>query len=379
MSTIELEDVTKVYSFTQKESLVLGSGGPSVMALDHLHLVVPDGQTMAIIGPSGCGKSTLLRIVAGLDENFSGRVLYDGVDMAKVPAGDRYIGMVFQDYALYPHFESEGNLKFFFKMHRAPNKEAEERIRITSEIMGVGFKELLRRKPGTLSGGQQQRVAIARAIVRRPRLFLLDEPLSNLDAKLRVQTRTEIKRLLRAFQITALYVTHDQVEAVSLGDQIAVMREGKIEQVGLYQEIWERPASAFAAGFLGSPPMNLLSGGQVVDGALRFEFVTVPLPSHILSQIATGQSLILGVRPEAAVVLSGDGASERGICLKGKIEVVEPDFGRRTQTMYVRTADFGYAANGPLDPSLNVGDWIETVFPTERLYFFDQESGRLLG
>jgi multiple sugar transport system ATP-binding protein len=315
-----------------------------------------------------------LRVVAGLETDFSGRVFYDDQDMADVAVGDRYIGMVFQNYALYPHFEGRGNLSFFFRVHKTPDEEAEERIRVTSDIMGVGFEELLKRRPGTLSSGQQQRVAIGRAIVRKPRLFLFDEPLSSLDAKLRVQTRSEIKRLLRLFHITAIYVTHDQLEAIALGDQIAIMREGKIEQVGPYQEVRQNPTNAFVAGFLGSRPMNLLTGGVTTDGKLRFEDIAVPLPGSVRAQVGAGQSLILGMRPESAKVVSVDQPLPDGIHLRGVVEVIEPDFGQRVQTVYVRTGGSAYTATGPLDPRVGIGAEVDVVFPTDQLYFFDGES-----
>jgi len=378
MATIRLEDVTKVFRAPRKAGVSSGHQGP-VIALDHLNLTVPDGQAVAVVGPSGCGKSTLLRVAAGLETAFTGHVFYDGVDVADVSPGDRYIGMVFQNYALYPHFRSRENLSFFFKVHKAPTEEEEERIRITSEVMGIGFKELLKRKPGTLSGGEQQRVAVARAIVRKPRLFLFDEPLSNLDAKLRVQTRIEIKRLLGCFQITALYVTHDQVEAIALGDQVAVMRRGKIEQVGPYQEVWQNPVNAFVAGFLGSRRMNLLTGGTVADGALRLGELVVPLPDAVKVQVSAGQRLTLGVRPESASLISVDQPAPEGICLRGVVEVIEPDFGRRMQTVYVRTGEFSYAASGPLDPALDIGAEVSVVFPTDQLYFFDGESEQRVG
>jgi ABC-type sugar transport system ATPase subunit len=377
MAAIRLQDVTRVYPKPREKRDPVERDGP-VIALDHVNLTIPDGQTFAVVGPSGCGKSTLLRVVAGLDVEHDGRVFYDDEDMANIPPGDRYIGMVFQNYALYPHFRSRGNLSFFFQVHKAPTEEEEERIRITSEMMGIGFKDLLGRKPGTLSGGEKQRVAIARAIVRKPRLFLFDEPLSNLDAKLRVQTRVEIKRLLHRFQITALYVTHDQVEAVALGDQIAVMRQGRIEQVGPYQEVLQNPANAFVAGFLGRPPMNLF-GGTVADGALRLTEITVPLPEAIKGRVQTGQNLTLGVRPEAAALVSAGRPLPEGVRLRGEVEVVEPDFGRRMQTVYVRTGEFSYAASGPLDLSLDIGAEVEVVFPAEQLYFFGGESGRRIG
>jgi ABC-type sugar transport system ATPase subunit len=407
MATIRLEDVTKVYSGSALlGGLVVGKGvagaqadhafaeraaaravqehaqaihtGP-LMALDHVNLTIPDGQTFAVVGPSGCGKSTLLRVVAGLVSDYAGRVLYDDQDMKDVLPGDRYIGMVFQNYALYPHFEGRGNLAFFFQMHKAPDEETEERIRVTSEIMGIGFNELLKRRPGTLSGGQQQRVAIARALVRKPRLFLFDEPLSNLDAKLRVQTRIEIKRLLRRFQITAIYVTHDQVEATTFGDQVAVMRAGKIEQVGTYQQMRESPANVFIAGFLGTHPMNMLTGGTVVDGALHMGEIVMPLSEPVKAQVHAGQSVILGVRPEAACLVSGDQPVPQGIRLHGKVEVIEPDFAHRTQLVYARTGSLSYAATGALDMSLNTGDTVEVAFSASALYFFDGESEQRIG
>ena len=224
MATIKLHNVSFAYSppprepdmrlfeikreRNQEDLPVEVSSG--VMALDHVNLTIPNGQIFVIVGPSGCGKSTLLRVVAGLEKNYTGQVLYDGEDIHNVPPGDRYIGMVFQNYALYPNFNSEGNLSFFFKNRKISDEETRKRIEFTSQLMGIGFEDLLPRRPGTLSGGEKQRVAIARAIVRGPKLFLFDEPLSNLDAKLRVQTRTEIKRLLHKFGITSLYVTHDQ-------------------------------------------------------------------------------------------------------------------------------------------------------------------------
>jgi ABC-type sugar transport system ATPase subunit len=320
-------------------------------------------------------------VVAGLDSDFTGHVFYDDEDMADTPPRDRTIGMVFQSYALYPHFRSRGNLAFFFKMHKAPDAEAEERIRITSEMMGIGFKELLARKPGRLSGGQQQRVAIARALVRNPRLFLFDEPLSNLDAKLRTQTRVEIKRLLHRFQITAIYVTHSQVEAIALADKMAVMREGRIEQVGTYQGLTLRPANAFVAGFLGSPPMNLLRGGTVGAGKLQLGELAVQLPHAVLTQVHAGQALTLGVRPEAARLVLSDTAAVDEIRVHGTVEVVEPDFGRRTQLAYVQSGSFSIAATGVLGDrsALRPGDAVEVIFPVHRLHFFDAETERRIG
>jgi ABC-type sugar transport system ATPase subunit len=403
MSTIRFQDVTKVFDRptmfrnpAQSRGLIgtqadgafaervraqveIPHAGPGtadgkILALDGVTMSIPDGQTVSIVGPSGCGKSTLLRVAAGLIDDYGGDVFYDDQDVRDVPPKDRYIGMVFQSYALYPHFKGHGNLSFFFRLHKFTDEETEERIRITSEIMGIGFDELLKRKPGTLSGGQQQRVAIGRAIVRSPRLFLFDEPLSNLDAKLRVQTRIEIKRLLRRFQITSIYVTHDQVEAITLGDQIAVMRAGKIEQMATYQTLLENPVSAFVAGFMGTPPMNLLAGGTVEEGALCLAGVAIPLPGAVKAQVHAGQELTLGIRPDAACPVLDDGPHPQGVRLRGTVESVQPDFSRRVQLLYVRTGSHFYAAQGLLEPILNVGDEVEVILPNDRLYFFDAES-----
>ncbi len=346
-----------------------------VYALDGVNLRVADGTTMAIVGPSGCGKSTLLRVVAGLTD-YSGTVMYDDRDVKDVPVGDRMIGMVFQSYALYPHFLGQGNLGFFFKVNRAPDAEAEERIRTTADMMGFGFKQLLRRKPGTLSGGQQQRLAIARALVRQPELFLFDEPLSNLDAKLRSRTRTEIKRLLHTFRITAIYVTHDQTEAMALGDQVAVMREGRIEQVGVFHEIRHNPDNAFVAGFVGLPPMNLIQasvedGKVVIDDTHQF-----PLPSRIAGMVRAGRRIILGIRPEDAQIgepSRAEGGSE-GLTFTGIIDVVEPDFGRRQQTAYVSRGALALNVTASQDIRLTPGYEVRVHFPEEALFFFDAET-----
>lgn len=305
-----------------------------VAALNGVTLTVPNGKTCVVIGPSGCGKSTLLRVVAGLDPEYSGAVYYDGRDMRDVPPRDRYIGMVFQNYALYPHFHGHNNLKFTFWMRKAPDAEAEARIQETSRMMGFGFSQLLGRKPGTLSGGQQQRLAIARALVRHPDLFLLDEPLSNLDAKLRAQTRVEIKRLLRQFAITAIYVTHDQDEAVALGDQIAIMRGGRVAQVGSYATLRDVPVDTFVAGFFGQYPMNLMQGVVTAGGAVKVGDCELALPPSLVGKLGEGHALTVGLRPEAlklALVQSQSGA------LSGTIESVEQDYARRLQFARVRT------------------------------------------
>src|SRR5688572_880077 len=345
-----------------------------IRALDHVNLKIPNGRTFVVIGPSGCGKSTLLRVIAGLNNDYSGQVLYDEEDVGNVPPKDRYIGMVFQNYALYPNFKNEGNLSFFFKMHNISDEETRERIRYTSELMGIGFKELLPRRPGTLSGGQRQRVAVARAIVRAPRLLLFDEPLSNLDAKLRVQTRTEIKRLLRRFSITTLYVTHDQVEAIALADQIVVMHEGRIEQTGSYQELMDNPVNLFVAGFFGVPPMNLLSGGFISGSNLVLDGILIPLPARLLPLVQNDQRVTLGMRPEA-VKVSTETPSTNGIQLPGEVQTFESDFVHRLHTVQIRTGRWIYSGHCPIDVNLQIGQSVQATIDPDYLYFFDTNSG----
>lgn len=364
----------RVTAHTRAEAAARSAHG-EIMALDRVNLTVPDGQTFAILGPSGCGKSTLLRVVAGLDDGYTGAIYYDDRDMRGTPPGDRYIGMVFQNYALYPHFPGRGNLRFFFMVRKAPDVEAEKRIRITSEIMGIGFEQLLERKPGTLSGGQQQRVAIARAIVRNPRLFLFDEPLSNLDAKLCMQTRVEIKRLLRRFAITALYVTHDQEEAMALADQIALMRDGRIEQVGPYHDLRDRPANAFVAGFLGRRPMNLLPGIALEGGRVRAGEALIPLSDALRSRCMAGQAVIVGVRPEVGRLLLGRPAAADEFRLAGEVEAVEPDYVHRTLAVGLHAGELSFWAFGSADEWVHLGERVEAAYPVDALCLFDGKSG----
>jgi len=388
MAKIRLHDVSLNYSTLQQDSAhrlfeirkerlqedLPDATRQGVAALDHVNLTIPNGRTFVVVGPSGCGKTTLLRVVAGLANNYTGEVSYDGENVRDIETKDRYIGMVFQNYALYPNFNNEGNLSFFFKMHQIPDEETHERIRYTSELMGMGFKELLSRKPGSLSGGEKQRVAIARAIVRAPHLLLFDEPLSNLDAKLRVQTRTEIKRLLRRFSITSLYVTHDQVEAMALADQIVVMHKGRIQQVGTYQDLMANPVNVFVAGFLGLPPMNLCPGVFVSGNRLILDEYSIPIPEPLFHRFQNDQPVTLGMRQEA-VNVSVESAPINGIQLPAEAESFEPDFVHRTQTVHLRTGRWRYSGLCPLDLHLSTGQRVQAQIDPARLYFFDAISG----
>ncbi len=401
LATIRLSNVNKEFSVHSK--IVRGaaipwlrSSGPApregedeepnrVAALDQVDLTVPNGRTMAVLGPSGCGKSTLLRVIAGLEADYDGDLFYDDRNMMDVPPRDRYIGMVFQNYALYPHFEGHGNLSFFFRLRKAPDAEAEERIRVTSEIMGIGFQSLLQRKPGTLSGGQQQRVAIARAIVRRPQVFLFDEPLSNLDAKLRSQTRVEIKRLLNRFGITALYVTHDQTEAMALGDLVAVMRAGRIEQVGPFEDVRRQPANTFVAGFLGIPPMSLLEEAAVLEGGISAGHgLNIKPQTSQMQALRTGQKVTIGIPAESVQISvnedtqasrDGEKTSSRPNFWRGTVESVEPDYGRQIQFIGFRSGDHRVLGHANVREKIAQGEQIVAQFEETGLHFFDAESG----
>ncbi len=302
MTRIELVDIVKHYDTIDQVTLTGYKGAP---ALDHVSLAIEDGETISLVGPSGCGKSTLLKVVAGLEYPSRGQVRYDGVDFTEIKPQDRGVGFVFQDYALYPTRKGKGNLSYFFETHERGAAEQDERIRRTAELMGVDFELLLGQLPDTLSGGQKQRVAIARCIVRDPNVFLMDEPIVNLDAKLRERTRIEIKKLLRQFGITTLYVTHDQQEAIFMGDRIVVLRSGKIEQVGTFDELYYSPANLFVATFIGTPPITIVPV-ELTDGQLALGPARWPLPSDLAAELAPGP-LRLGVRPEGWQLDAADG------------------------------------------------------------------------
>jgi len=348
-----------------------GAAGAYIVALDGINLTIHHGEVMSIVGPSGCGKSTLLRVIAGLESPDHGRVLYDGRDMAEVPPKDRGIGMVFQNYALYPHWDAYGNLGFFYRL-RKREQEIDPKVREAAEILGVSFKYLLARKPPTLSGGEQQRVAIGRCIVRDPKLFLFDEPLSNLDAKLRSDTRVQIRRLLNRFRVTSVYVTHDQTEAVAMGDRIAVMRQGRIVQVGSFRDLYDYPVDTFVASFFGMPPMNFLpghiEGDEFVRGPLR-----IALPQRLHGLAREGQAVRLGVRPESLHLLAGPVTPATGT-----VEVIEPMPSTRTQFVHLRLGDLSLIAQVPQDMPVARGDHVTLAPDPEGLYLFDDETGRNL-
>jgi multiple sugar transport system ATP-binding protein len=283
-------------------------------AVDALDLEVRDGELMVLVGPSGSGKSTALRMLAGLEEVDEGRITIGGRDVTRLAPGDRDIAMVFQDYALYPHLTVGENLAFPLRLTDLPEQDVARAVQESATVLGLGA--LLGRKPGALSGGQRQRVAMGRAIVRRPQVFCMDEPLSNLDAQLRATTRTEIVALQARLGVTTVYVTHDQVEAMTMGDRIAVLRDGVLQQVDAPRALYERPVNTFVAGFLGTPSMNLLHA-QTADGAVHLGGWSVPLPREVARTLSPAAGVVVGVRPEH-LVLAADGDGLRAV-----VQVVE--------------------------------------------------------
>jgi ABC-type sugar transport system ATPase subunit len=341
MASVILEEVIKYY-----ETAKLLGNEPKVHALDHIGLTVNEGETISIVGPSGCGKSTLLKVVAGLEYPNQGRVLYNGYDMTNVKPQDRGVGMVFQDYALYPTRAGEGNLRYYFEVRRSTEEEKQQRLQETADMMGVGFELLMGRMPDTLSGGEKQRVGIARCIVRDPTVFLMDEPISNLDAKLRERTRTEMKRLLQRFGITTLYVTHDQQEAIFMGDRIAIMRAGKIEQYGTFDEVYYSPVNLFVATFIGTPPIALipatLEGSRLyLQGEETNSFWQ--LTPDLAAKIPVNE-VRLGVRPEGWQV-----SPDPGEGVRMPIGHIERLYTERAGFAYGQLAGVLIAALVPLD------------------------------
>jgi len=307
LAEIDFEHATKVYD-------------DGTLAVSGLDLVVDDGSLMVLVGPSGCGKTTALRMVAGLEEITDGTIRIDGRVVNEVAPKDRDIAMVFQNYALYPHMNVFENMAFGLRLRKFPKKEIDERVHHGSGILGLD--DFLTRKPKALSGGQRQRVAMGRAIVREPRAYLMDEPLSNLDAKLRVQMRSEISRLQRDLNVTTIYVTHDQTEAMTMGDRVAVLKTGLLQQVDTPRALYDHPANLFVAGFVGSPAMNLVHASvEHEDGrlAVRFGGNRVSLQDDLLAarpglRSYEGKPVILGIRPEAledASIVSGAQADRR--------------------------------------------------------------------
>ena len=337
-------------------------GTPVLQGID---LDLAEGELLVLVGPSGCGKSTLLRIVAGLAGPDAGEIRMDGERVNEREPRQRDVAMVFQGYALYPHMSVRRNLSFPLRTARVPRAEIDERVQRTATMLGLEL--LLDRKPAQLSGGQMQRVAVGRALVRDPKLFLFDEPLSNLDAQLRDELRIELRRLHESLGITTLYVTHDQAEAMTLGSRICVMNRGRIEQVGRPREVFDRPRTTFVARFIGSPPMNLVDA-HLRAGRLRVGSVDVPADEGVLSCLAEGQGLRVGLRPHDVEL---DGELEVGVT---SVE----DLGSRVLfSCQLEGQSVQVSREG--GTSLRPGDRVRIGWKADRLHVFDARSGVRLG
>jgi multiple sugar transport system ATP-binding protein len=379
MSAIQIEGVRKVFP----------NGAEAVAGVD---LEIADGEFLVLVGPSGCGKTTLLRLLAGLEDVTEGRILLRDHDVTNVPPQERDIAMVFQNYALYPHMTVAQNLAFGLKLRRMPKDERVRRVGAVAKKLGLGG--LLDRKPQALSGGQRQRVAMGRAIVREPQAFLMDEPLSNLDAKLRVSMRAELARLHSLLSVTTVYVTHDQIEAMTLGQRVAVMRDGQIQQVDRPQILYAHPENLFVAAFIGSPAMNLVEA-QVEDDAVLFGGYEIPLPPARRPGVGPDGTVILGIRPES---LEDALFAPTGLPTIDVVAEVVEELGAETHLFFtvdaprVDTEELRAAASGEddtllvedralfaarVDPASHarVGGPVKLAVDTSRLHFFDPASG----
>jgi len=337
----------------------------------HLDLEVRDEEFMVLIGPSGCGKSTLLRLIAGLEEPDEGRIAIGDRDVTDAAPKDRDIAMVFQNYALYPHMNVRENLAFGLKMRKTPKAEVRRRVDEAAGILGI--EDLLERKPRQLSGGQRQRVAVGRAIVRNPAVFLFDEPLSNLDAKLRAEMRTEISRLQDQLRTTTVYVTHDQVEAMTMGDRIAVLHRGVLQQVGTPLELYDEPTNVFVAGFIGMPPMSLIEAAVAGSGDMvSIDGVAFAVPERFrpAMQHLTSGRVLLGIRPES---LSDSSPAQRTVKLRTIVEIAEP----LGHEVVVQARLGAHRLTGKLEAHHvpKPGEPLELLLDAERVQLFDPATG----
>jgi multiple sugar transport system ATP-binding protein len=356
MASVTFDHVTKAYA-------------EDVIAVNDLDLLIKDGEFLVLVGPSGCGKTTALRCLAGLEEITAGQIKIDERIVNRVPSKDRNIAMVFQSYALYPHMTVFNNLAFGLKLLKTPKDEIKRRVEEAAKILNL--ERFLDRKPKALSGGQRQRVALGRAIVREPAAFLMDEPLSNLDAKLRVQTRAEILRIQRRLGTTTVYVTHDQVEAMTMGDRIAVMRDGILQQVGSPPELYTSPVNKFVAAFIGSPAMNFATV-HAEDGTLRMGTARLDLTGARAKAASQrkGKELEIGFRPEDLEIANGTG--DRAVRFPAKIEVVE--YLGNQELLHADAEGNDIMALVPSDKKLKVGENVEFAIASDKLHLFDPET-----
>ena len=352
---VELENLTKRWG--------------NVVGADSMNLDIKDAEFVAFLGPSGCGKTTTLLIVAGIYKPTAGFILFDGQVVNHMAPKDRNIGMVFQSYALYPHMTVFQNISYPLKLKKVPKEKMQEQTQRVADMMGIGH--LMDRKPAQLSGGQQQRVALGRALVKEPDLLLFDEPLSNLDARLRLTMRAEIKRLQMDMGITSIYVTHDQVEAMTMADRIAIMKDGQLQAYGLPEELYDQPRTLFVAGFVGSPPMNLVNVEVARENGeyhARREGFDVVVPAERGEKAASKGNVTLGIRPEDVTVADGG--------ISGEIYVVEPLGRDDLITVHVGDASVHVLADPTL--GLRMGQAVTLGFNTHKVQFFDPQTEKSL-
>jgi multiple sugar transport system ATP-binding protein len=347
-----------------------------VQAVREFSLDIPEGEFLVLVGPSGCGKSTLLRMTAGLEDITDGTLEIGGRVVNDVDAAERDVAMVFQSYALYPHRTVRGNLAYALRLRRMPKTEIAQRVEAVAEMLDI--HELLDRRPGQLSGGQAQRVALGRAIIRQPNVFLMDEPLSNLDAKLRVQMRAELIRLHREVGTTTVFVTHDQVEAMTMGHRVVILDHGVLQQVGSPRDVYERPANLFVAGFLGAPPMNLVEASLGSDGdglVARGDSISAPVRGPVASAVRSMEprrTVALGVRPEELEV-STTGDAGDGVVVRGLVDVVELLGGE--SYLHVTTGTQRVIAKVPGAMQFDAGAGVTLRAKPEAAHFFDLDTG----
>ncbi|HBC88277.1 MAG TPA: sugar ABC transporter ATP-binding protein [Lentisphaeria bacterium] len=365
MADVTLKDVCKIYP-------------GNVKAVDSVNLYIKDREFVVLVGPSGCGKSTTLRMVAGLEEISSGTISIGTRVVNDVPPKDRDIAMVFQNYALYPHMTVYENMAFGLKLRKFKKTDIDKRVQEAAEILGI--KEYLHRRPKALSGGQRQRVAVGRAIVRKPEAFLFDEPLSNLDAKMRVQMRTEISKLHTRLETTMVYVTHDQIEAMTMADRIVVMKDGIVQQVDTPLNVYDRPATIFVAGFIGTPPMNFFKGVLIKqDGKLYFKegatLIKFPEEWTEKAEPFIDKKIVFGIRPED--VGSPEAESKPGASkIKAKVEVIEP-MGAETY-LYLNTGDQSFISRVDSHRKTAVGEDIELSVLMSKSHLFDAVTEKFI-
>lgn len=361
MARVLLKDVTKIFD-------------KNVIAVNKANFNIDDKEFVVLVGPSGCGKSTTLRMIAGLEEITSGEIHIGDRLVNDVPPKDRDIAMVFQNYALYPHMTVYQNMAFGLKLRKYPKKEIDQRVKEAAEILDI--QELLQRKPKALSGGQRQRVAVGRAIVRKPKVFLFDEPLSNLDAKLRVQMRTEISKLHRRLKTTMIYVTHDQVEAMTMGDRIVVMKDGIIHQIDSPLNLYNKPRGLFVAGFIGSPAMNFMEGMVSDTDGLWFDEgkVKLRIPDNLAKDMVkyVGEKVIFGIRPEDIYESESKPVGQFLCEMSAIVEVVEP-MGNEI-FLYLNTGLNPFVARVNSRSEPKVGKQIKLTFDMTKANFFDKET-----